>query len=79
VKSMKNKALHVSTLSIAILLPVLITGCEGGAGGEWGGTALTALIQSFSEAIYMVWLKILQWAAGLIVVVTIIWLFLRKK
>ena len=76
---MKNKVLHVSTLSIALFLPVLITGCEGGVGGDWGGTALTALIQAFSEALYMIWLKILQWAAGLIVVVAMIWFFLRKK
>jgi len=76
---MTKKAPHFFTLFIATLLPVLIAGCEGGAGGDWGGTALTALIQAFSEALYTIWLKILQWAAGLIVVVAMIWFFQRKK
>jgi len=76
---MRKKTVRLFTLFITALLPVLITGCEGGAGGDWGGAALTALIQAFSESIYMLWLKILQWAAGLIVVVAMIWFFLRKK
>jgi len=76
---MRKKGLNVFTFPSAVLLPVLITGCEGGAGGDWGGTALTALIQAFSEALSVIWLKILQWAAGLVVLAAKIWFFLRKK
>ena len=69
----------LSTLVAVILIPVLITGCERAIEGDWGGTALTALVQSFVEVIYATWLKIIEWVAGLIVFVAIVWLFLRKR
>ena len=74
-----TKKMPLSTLVLVMLIPVLITGCEGARGGDWGGTALTAFIEAFSEALRMIWLRILQGAAGLIVVAAMIWFFLRKK